>query len=357
MEVFFTSFNPGASGGTAGVQLTVVLPPSWKDENKPPKPWFSIVCQFGNAVIQINPATFNPSQYVQLLPNGGLQLTYGSNNAYPFDIYRADAGAWCYYDATLANKLAPTPPTKPPVYNPKLSPTKFPTVIPNCWPTDGTAWAASPQPYNDACCLNLYNINDPVFGTYAVNITQNFHKFGCCSGLDVCCAAPSGADDDSVSNQPGGPVSAGCIAATNDPTNPNPSPCDPGAGAYNRLSCAAYLWPGPKGNRKLTGHMARFANDNDESNNKKSSVSSSSFDYIDSYGEISGDTNEQYEGDVGRERDLLVSQTYTPIAPLFSPPTGYLNFELAVQTSDAGLFKHSQFYDALSISQITSTYR
>ena len=43
LEVFFTSFNPGASGGTAGVQLTVVLPPSWKDESKPPKPWFKYV--------------------------------------------------------------------------------------------------------------------------------------------------------------------------------------------------------------------------------------------------------------------------------------------------------------------------
>ena len=31
---------------------------------------YSIVCQFGNAVIQINPATFNPSQYVVMLPNG-----------------------------------------------------------------------------------------------------------------------------------------------------------------------------------------------------------------------------------------------------------------------------------------------
>ena len=108
--------------------------------------------------------------------------------------------------------------------------------------------------------------------------------------------------------------------------------------------------------------MARFADGNGSSSSgssKKSSSSfssSSSFDYVDSYGDVTADASgEDYDGDLGR--DLLVSQTYTPIAPLFTPATGYLNFELAVQTSDAGLFKHTQQYDALSISQITSTYR
>ena len=180
----------------------------------------------------------------------------------------------------------------------------------------------------------------------------------------MCCAAPTGADDDSVSNQAGGPISQGCILATNDPTNPSPSPCDPAAGAYNRLSCAVYLWPGPKGGRRLSGHLAHFIDDS--SSDKRSSFSSSSssssssagssFDYVDGYGDVTPETID-YDGDIDLGRDLLVSQTYTPIAPLFTPATGYLNFELAVQTSDAGLFKHTQFYDALSISQISSTYR
>jgi uncharacterized lipoprotein YajG len=61
---------------------------------------YSITCQFGNAVITVDPNS-NPSSYDQVYPN--FRLDEGSYNDYPFDEYNADATAWCYFDATVAN--------------------------------------------------------------------------------------------------------------------------------------------------------------------------------------------------------------------------------------------------------------
>ena len=62
-----------------------------------------------------------------------------------------------------------SPPNTP---NTPINPPSSSPVVPDCWPMDGSQWSASSNPYSDSCCLNLYNINDPTFGTYGVNITQ-----------------------------------------------------------------------------------------------------------------------------------------------------------------------------------------
>lgn len=61
---------------------------------------YTITCQFGNAVITVDQNS-NPSSYDQIYPN--FRLDEGSVNNYPFDVYAADATAWCYFDATVAN--------------------------------------------------------------------------------------------------------------------------------------------------------------------------------------------------------------------------------------------------------------
>jgi hypothetical protein len=61
-------------------------------------------------------------------------------------------------------------------------------------------------------------------------------------------------------------------------------------------------------------------------------------------------------GSHGRSERELASAKYPPIPPSFLPDTGYLNFELAVEQSDAGVFKHEHSYNDLKISQIRDFY-
>ena len=39
IEVFFNAVTPAASGGVISVTLRLIVPETWKDESKPPKPW------------------------------------------------------------------------------------------------------------------------------------------------------------------------------------------------------------------------------------------------------------------------------------------------------------------------------
>lgn len=39
LEVSFNTITPQASGGAVSITLRMIVPESWKDESKPPKPW------------------------------------------------------------------------------------------------------------------------------------------------------------------------------------------------------------------------------------------------------------------------------------------------------------------------------
>lgn len=42
LEVSFNSITPQDSGGEVSLTLKMIVPESWKDESKPPAPWYAL---------------------------------------------------------------------------------------------------------------------------------------------------------------------------------------------------------------------------------------------------------------------------------------------------------------------------